>query len=288
VTLADLLPWISLAVSVGTPVAIFAGRNWLKARIERGVQFSFDNKLENLRAQLRRNEEAFKTDLRNKESEIALLRSSVLSGSVGRQSLLDKRRFEAVEKVWTAINDFAQLKGLSAMMSVVNFEALAKRTRDPNIQMFLDVMGAGAPDVKNAKDISQLKNVARDERPFLPELAWAYFSAYTTILFGNLLRYMVLKTGLPGVAEVLTNEPAKKILKAALPHQSTFIDKHEPGAYHHLLDELEMLLLAELRKILEGEEADRAAIEKAKGIMDAVGKADEEAKKDAARAAGIT
>jgi hypothetical protein len=287
VTRSDWLSVLSLALYVLTVVGLFVGRNWLKVRIEKGIQYSFENKLEVLRTQLRKNEEVFKADLRNKESEIALLRNSVLSGSISRQSLLDKRRFEAVEKVWTAINDFAQLKGLSAMMAVVDFEAIAKRTGDPKIQMFLDGIGAGPPDVVKTKDIGQLKNVARDERPFLPELAWAYFSAYTSILFGSLMRYMVLKSGLAGVADVLTNEPTKKILKAALPHQSSFIDKFEPGAYHHLLDELETLLLAELRKILEGEQADRAAIDKARGIMDVIDKADQETKKDAARAAGI-
>lgn len=287
-TLFDQLTLFSAISSWVLIIAAFIGRNWLKAWLEKGVQFRFDNKLENLRTTVRKNEEAFKADLRNKEAEIALLKNSVLSGSASRQSLLDKRRFEAVEKVWTAINDFAQLKGLSAMMSVVKFEALAKRTGDPKIQQLVDLMGASAPDAIKVRDITQLKNVARDERPFLPELAWAYFAAYTAILFGSLARYMVLKTGLADAGELLTNEPTKKILKAALPHQSSFIDQFEPAAYHHLLDELELLLLAELRKILEGKEADRAAVEKAKGIMDAVGKADEETKKDAARAAGIT
>lgn len=47
------------------------------------------------------------------------------------------------------------------------------------------------------------------------------------------------------------------------------------------------LLLQELRKILEGKDADRAAVAQAKGIMEAIDNANQETKKDAARAAGI-
>jgi hypothetical protein len=63
-----------------------------------------------LRAELRKNEESFKSDLRDKEAEISTLRTNILSGSAGRQALLDKRRFEAVEKVWANVNDLAQLR----------------------------------------------------------------------------------------------------------------------------------------------------------------------------------
>ena len=40
------LPWISLLVSLATPLVIFVGRNWLKARIEKGVQHHFDKQIE--------------------------------------------------------------------------------------------------------------------------------------------------------------------------------------------------------------------------------------------------
>jgi hypothetical protein len=201
-------------------------------------------KLEELRAELRKNEERVKSDLRDKEDEISTLRKSVLSGSAGRQALLDKRRFEAVEKVWTNVNELARLKGFSAMMALLNYKAVAKEAHDPRMQQVLTVIDAGAPDVEN------LPNVAKNERPFLPELAWAYFTAYSTILYGIYARYMMLKTGLEDPEQFLSKEAAQKILKAALPHHSKFIDENEPEAYYYLVEELENLLLIELRKIL--------------------------------------
>jgi hypothetical protein len=97
VGLSALAPWVMLA-------GLFLGRHWLAARIEKGVQHRFDRRLEELRAELRESEERLKSTLRDRENEIALLRNTVLAGSANRQSLLDKRRFEAVERVWTAVN----------------------------------------------------------------------------------------------------------------------------------------------------------------------------------------
>jgi hypothetical protein len=109
------LSWLSSLVAVGTPIALVIFRSGIADWITKGIQHEFDVKLENLRTTLRNNEEQFKSDLRDKEAEIVALRDSVLSGSANRQTLLDKRRFGAVEKIWTAINDMGQFKNLFVM-----------------------------------------------------------------------------------------------------------------------------------------------------------------------------
>lgn len=272
----DWLPWISFLISLGVPLAIFIGRNWLKARIEKGVQHRFDLKIEGMRADLRESEERLKSALRNGESEIAILRNAVLAGSAGRQALLDKRRFEAVERIWKAINDMAQLKGLSSMMAIMNVKEVAKEVGDPRMQQVLSMIGAGTPDMRD------VKNIARDERPFLPDLAWAYFTAYSTILYGNLVVYQMLKTGVKDFEKYIKRDGSKEILKAALPHQSKWIDDNQPETYHYLLDELENNLLLELKKILDGVEVDAAEITKARKILNAVNQAAGEKEKAAA------
>jgi len=75
---------LSIAIWLGAPVAIFIARNWLVAWISKGVQHRFDVEIEKLRAEFRKNEESFKSDLRDKEAEIVALRNNVLSGSAGR------------------------------------------------------------------------------------------------------------------------------------------------------------------------------------------------------------
>lgn len=260
----------AFALWVATAVVIFVGRNWLLARISKGVQHHFDLKLEEIRAELRKSEESFKSDLRDKENEIATLRSAVLAGSANRQSHLDKRRFEAVERIWTAVNDMAVFKGLATSMAVLDFKAVAKRATEPKIQKFLDVIHATTPDY------AQFKNIARDERPFVPDLAWAYFSAYWAILSSSYLRLQVLRLGIEEPEKLLSKGGLQKIVTAALPHQRTFIEENEPETYFYLLDEIELSLLSQLRNILKGTDADQADADRAKKILQALSNAQAE------------
>ena len=255
--------WVSLLVAIAIPIVLFVFKNLIIAWITKGVQHDFDVQLETLRASLRTSEELLKSDLREKETEIDSLRNNVLSGSAGRRTLLDKRRFEAVEKIWTAVNDSAQLKIVSQTMAILNYDAVAKQSRNSKMQQFLDTIGI------NFADRQKLKNIARDERPFVPEIAWAYFSAYTTVLYFSLLRLETLKSGMEDPQKLVNAEHVKMVLKAALPHQTQFIDDQDPGAYYYLLDELEIKLLIELRKILDGKEADQSSLQRANEILSA-------------------
>jgi hypothetical protein len=220
--------------------------------------------------------------LRDRESEISALRNTVLSGSAGRQSMLDKRRFKAAERIWTAVNDHAQLKSLAASMAILNYDAVAKRiAHEPKLRHVVDVLGAGLPTDPN----DQIKNVARDEQPFVSEPVWAFFSAYTTILFASSIRYRLLKAGLEEPGLYLSNDAIRKILKAALPHQSEWIDQQGPERYYYLLDELELNLLSEIKKMLEGKDADQASLDRAKAVMGAVATAGAESARRAATGA---
>lgn len=59
----------------------------------------------------------------------------------------------------------------------------------------------------------------------------------------------------------------KRLVAAALPHQAEFVAKHDTGAYHYLLDELESRLLGELRTVLEGVDSDKASVKQAAEIL---------------------
>jgi hypothetical protein len=190
--------------------------------------------------------------------------------------LLDKRRFEAVEKIWAAVNDLLPLKNLYAMTAHLNYDALAKRTQDAKIQQFLNMIdnfGQGQ---------QTLKNVARDERPFVPEITWAYFNPFSSLVTFNSARFKALKLGFGESQELINTEYIKNILKAALPHQTQFIDEQDPEAYYYLIEEIENRLLSELRKILDGKEADQSSIQRANEISSAIQKANDAQTKAAA------
>ncbi len=116
------------------------------------------------------------------------------------------------------------------------------------------------------------ENPANNERPFVSPIAWALFSAYKAVLSISYLQMKMLELGVEDAGKFINTENVKTLLKAALPHQTQFIDKYDSAGYHYLLDELEEKLLGELRKMLDGVESDEAIIAQSAKIMKAVDK----------------
>jgi hypothetical protein len=265
----DWLEWLPTIISALMVIGIFVGRNWLKAKIERSVQHTFDARLENLRADLRGTEERLKSELRMKETEISVLRDGALSGRALRQAPVDRRRLEAVERIWTRVSTgMAAYKTVASFMAVINFEAAAKRTpNQAGARKLFELLLAHIPE-----DEAKTNNV-NAEQLFLSPLAWAYFSAYQMILYVAYARAKVLAAGIDDPTGLLDLKSLREILKATLPHHSDYIDKQPVGAYHYLLEELEGSILKELQLILEGRETDQAEITHALAITTAVKKA---------------
>jgi hypothetical protein len=119
-----LIDWLLSTVSTATLLSILAwhARHLILTRLKASVQHEFDEKLENLRTDLRKSEESFKADLRSKEVQIEALRSGALSVLASRQAALDKRRLEAVEQLWIGIEKLAPLKMAASMMASIDFE----------------------------------------------------------------------------------------------------------------------------------------------------------------------
>jgi hypothetical protein len=181
---------------------------------------------------------------------------------------LDKRRFEAVEKIWAAINDHTgKLKYISGTVAILKYNAVAKRANDPKMQQLLSVYGASLPEPND------MPSNALDEQLFVPPLVWAYFNAYTTILRTNVTIFKLAQADITDLDEIISVENIRTALKAALPHQATFIDENEPSRFHYLLDELESRLLSELQKVLEGKDVDELAASRAKEVLDAISRA---------------
>ena len=101
--------WGVVLLYVLIPIGVFVGRNWVKARIERGVEHRFAAQLELLRADLEKSKEEFRSSLRSKETEVNSIRDAVLSGRGQRQASVDKRQLEAIEKIWSDTNNTKSL-----------------------------------------------------------------------------------------------------------------------------------------------------------------------------------
>ena len=240
--------------------ALWLGRKFIATRLVKSVEHEFDAKLEAVRDEFRKQEEAFKTDLRLKENEIIGLRSGVMTAMISRQMALDKRRLEAVDQLWSAVTALAGAKSISSLMAAVKFDVVAEEAaRNPDVREMFTAMGT-------AFDPNKLDRSGPEKaRPFVSPMAWALFSAYQAIVMQAVLKVQIIKSGIG--ADLLDKKAVSKLVKAALPHQAEFIDKHGDAGYHYLLEELERALLAALRKMLVGEETDQANLDRANNIL---------------------
>ena len=254
--------WVPSIVTTGLlALALWLGRKLIATRLLKSVEHEFNAKLEAVRAEFREKEEVLKADLRSKESEITDLRSGAMTAMASRQMALDKRRLEAVDQLWSAVSALTAAKGISAFMAVMKFEAVAEEAaRHPELRAVFTAMGSGFDLAK--VDLSG----AAKARPFVSPMAWALFSAYQAIAIHAVLKHQIIKSGI-GAKNLLDKDAVAKLVKAALPHQADYIDKYGDAGYHYLLEELEESLLAAMRKMLAGEETDKASIERAGKIL---------------------
>jgi hypothetical protein len=210
----DIPGWIALGLWAVLPIAFLAARKWTIASIEQSIHHRFNEKIETL-----------KSDLRAKESAISALQQAVLSGSFSRQALLDKRRLEAVERVWTTIIELQPYKNISAMMTSVKFEEIAKEVaHNPNIRGSFKVLLAHVPQNKPPPHCAH-------EQPFISPVAWAYYAAYYLTIASayGCARFLKLEPEeQPGEepSKYFTMDDVRNLLKVVLPHQSEYIEQN--------------------------------------------------------------
>jgi hypothetical protein len=243
----DWIPAISTTSVLG--VTIWLGRDILIQRLRGSIQHEFNGKLEKLRA-----------DMRDKESQIEALRSGALSGVQYRQAALYDRKLKATEDIWNAVVSMAVAKNVSAFIATIKFDEAAKEAaQNEQIREAFKAMG-DAFDLK-ALDLSG----ASKSRPYVSKLAWAYYSAYQSIVMRAVLQMEMLKAGID--IDLSKKEEVLNLIKVALPHHEGYIEKYGLGASHYLLEELELKILAQIENTLKGVENDQESLEKAARIL---------------------
>lgn len=247
-----VIQWLPAFLTALIWVVVFCCKNFLVANIKSSVEHEFNAKLANLQS-----------ELRSKETEISTLRDVVLTGRNQRQALVDKRRIEAVDSLWKGVVELQRFKTISKAMVSINMETAAiEAAKDLNVRKFFEAINKLAPAIETLKP-----STASSERPFVSPIAWAYFSALQTILYGAFHRAKALEFGVKDINKLMNTEHEKKLLKAALPHQKEFIDEYDATAYFYLIEELEESLLKELNNIMDGKSNDRDTLKLAAEIQ---------------------
>jgi len=248
-----------------TTSSLLGGVLWLlrkviASRITNSIKHEYDKKLARLNTELKKSEASFNAELKDKEYQINALQNGALTSIVSRQEVLYQRKIEAVSQLWEAVISLGTAKAISAQMAVIKFETAAKEAAiNPDARKMFSMMGG---DVELSNVETKGASLAR---PFLSPLAWAFFSAYKAILVHAAMRMKALQLGVD--QDFADIENITNLIKVALPHQEPFINKHGPEAFHHLLDELEENILAELRLMLQDKEWDKESIERAANIL---------------------
>tara|TARA_R110000851_G_scaffold100161_3_gene215684 strand:+ start:3555 stop:4361 length:807 start_codon:yes stop_codon:yes gene_type:complete len=246
--ISDWLPALTTTTLFGG--AVWLAKSLISTRLTNSVKSEFDSKLEVLRS-----------ELKSKEAQIESLRSGAMSGLITRQGALYQRKLEAIDQVWSAVKELDKAKHISSTMAILKFEACAKASAtEPNFRNFIEtISGNFDPTTLNLSG-------AAIARPFLTPLAWAYYSAFSAIIMSAVAKMQILKIGLEDPGKYLNSEHSKKLLKTVLPSRSEYIDNNDSSVHHYLIDEIEQLLLLELKNIQDGKEADRDNAQRAAEI----------------------
>lgn len=242
--------WPVLAAALlGT--CVWMGRIWLKQSIDRSVTAKFDRQLEQL-----------KSELRVREAKTEALQNYVLSGRAGRQSLIDKRRIEALERLWRATLELGVFKSAAVNISILKVDALEKAlAKNPSLRTAIEVF-RGGDHTEQLKDLS-----GGVERLFVPERCWALYSALKSLLVFCYMKMWAVTQGLPDSEKLFDSSKVEEMVKAALPQYATFVEKHGLNGMVQLIDPLQEALLDSLKQALSGADLDDADIEQSKRVI---------------------
>jgi hypothetical protein len=155
--------WIPALTSTSLfALALWLFRKLISVRLTRSVKSEFDSKLEDL-----------KSELRQKEAQINALQTGALSGLISRKSKLYEKQMEAIDQIWEAKSQLSKGVYLVNAMAIIKFDISSKEAvNNPNSRVFIETIG-GKLELTDFNLES-----AKKCRPYISDLAWAYYSAY--------------------------------------------------------------------------------------------------------------
>ncbi len=256
------LPAVTTTSLFGVITWLF--RSLIITRLTKTVQSQFDVKLENLKSELREKEVKTQSSLKSKEDTIEKHRTGAMSAFMVRQEKLYEKQLLAIDQVWESLLELNKAKYICMNMGIVNFEYSAKEApKNPKLRDFFTMI-SGDVDIKKLN-----LSPANKARPFLSSMAWAYYNAYRSIVTLSIFKLETLKIGVESPEKYLKLNGITELLKIVLPHQADYLEKYGHEVHHNLLDEIEELLLSELKNMKNGINTDEDNVKRAGAIIKA-------------------
>jgi hypothetical protein len=249
----SIYDWIPGLTSSGLlAFTLYLFRKVISVRLTQSVKSEFDTKLAGLQS-----------ELRTKEAQINALQTGALSGLVNRQSKMYEKQIEAIEQIWEAKSQLSKGVYLVNTMAIVKFDASSKESvKNPQMRAMFETIGG------DLKFTDFNLETAKKCRPFISDLAWAYYSAYQSIIFLAFTKMDVLRKGIDKPEQFFSFKGGDSLLKSVLPSYSELIEEDVNGSHHgYFLDEIEKLLLLELKNIQSGTKSDVENTQRAAFIL---------------------
>lgn len=264
--------WIA-AITSSTSVAIlsFLFGTYYKSKIEKTIQHNFDVKIESIKTHLRREEEKFRSEVKARDEQISAIRNGALSNLASRNSIIDKRRLEALDKIWSHAVSMSSLKVVANFFQYINLDSTLEAATESSsegtkVRQFADTLW----NTFNL-DAHKVNVFPNTERPYVSPMVWALFTAYSTAIRMPLVYIMAMRSAI-SASSMKDQKEVLETIKIALPQHGELIEKFGINCLPFLIEELEKSLLYEIQKSLIDTEIDQSNLKQAADIINAANK----------------
>lgn len=231
---------------------LFLFKNLIINRLTKGVQHEYDQKLENL-----------KYELRKQENEISDVRKAAISNAMISQNSIDQKRLQALENLWDGFIDIKKNIMAPNILATIKAEEIAKDIKNPKIKDFIEAITKtiNLDDPKKIFHDSSIK--VQKSRPWIGRKIWAIYTAYSSLISYSVLVLISLKTLNEDPLKLLDRAKTVDTVKKALPDLNIDWDNLNDAIIPHLLELLETVLLNEIDLVISGEASDLEANKRA-------------------------
>lgn len=239
----DFLPSVIIVAVISTVAWVF--RSFIKAWIDSRVHTVSQRDLDQFRA-----------ELHEEKANMAAVRDSVLSGRMSRQTIVDQRRFDAIDELWHCVRDFDRLALAPRYLEVIKIDSVFDVIdQEPSLHTFFEFIAKGMPENAEMKRGSNLLD------HYIPAEIKGLYLLYAQIV---LMCWSIVQAGRMGfdARKFLNLESMNDDVKKHLPYCSEFIETYGKYSWIFLAQTVRDALELQLRSFVDGTQADYDALEK--------------------------
>lgn len=253
--------------SVATFFLILFLIKFVEARGRRVANHYFDTQLEDFNSRLREREIAVEASLSEQNQTISNIQSLILNNVGQRHFILDQRKIEAAESVWTQICSMNKFYTFSSFFSTVRFDKVIKEvhqgTSDGEKLKAL-VRSLGDP-TELTRELGQLFLEIQKNQIFVSERAFDLCSVYRLILQHGIAQAAVILASYK--EDLFEAETLKKTISNVIPEFSDYVEQHGPPSFYFLLPQIYSFIRFELTRSFDDASIDKERIERIGQIL---------------------